>query len=158
MVKQQASIWYFWSFPEKLPWGECHRKLDHFVNAPSQWETTLHRNFVSHWLGTFTKWSLQDLNNYDSTQAEVRAWCHHGLNQCWPRSMTPFNVTRGEPVYETEATNHLSIQHSTNQKQQNLIKTNWKALKTKLHQAHCNYTEHNGLYKDIPPHKWFHWN
>ena len=32
--------------------------IDHFVNAPSQWETTLHRNVVSHWLGAFTKWSL----------------------------------------------------------------------------------------------------
>ena len=30
----------------------------HFVNAPSQWETTLHCNVVSHWLGTFIKWSL----------------------------------------------------------------------------------------------------
>ena len=26
--------------------------------APSQWETTLHCNVVSHWLGTYTKWSL----------------------------------------------------------------------------------------------------
>ena len=26
--------------------------------APNQWETTLQCNVVSHWLGTFTKWSL----------------------------------------------------------------------------------------------------
>ena len=31
---------------------------DHFVNAPSQWETTLQRNVVSHWLGAYPKWSL----------------------------------------------------------------------------------------------------
>ena len=31
---------------------------DHFLNAPSQWETTLHCNVVSHWLGAYTKWSL----------------------------------------------------------------------------------------------------
>ena len=31
---------------------------DHFVYAPSQWETTLHCNVVSHWLGAYTKWSL----------------------------------------------------------------------------------------------------
>ena len=31
---------------------------DHFVYAPSQWETTLHCNIVSHWLGAYTKWSL----------------------------------------------------------------------------------------------------
>ena len=27
------------------------------VHAPSQWETTLQCNVVSHWLGAFTKWS-----------------------------------------------------------------------------------------------------
>ena len=31
---------------------------DHFVNAPNQWETTLHCNVVSHWLGAYTKWPL----------------------------------------------------------------------------------------------------
>ena len=31
---------------------------DHFVDAPSQWETTLRCDRVSHWLGSFTKWSL----------------------------------------------------------------------------------------------------
>ena len=29
------------------------------MNAPSQWETTLHCNVVSHWRGAFTKWTLQ---------------------------------------------------------------------------------------------------
>ena len=32
---------------------------DHFVNVLSQWETTLHCNVVSHWLGAYTKWSLR---------------------------------------------------------------------------------------------------
>ena len=31
---------------------------DHFVYAPSQWETTLQCNVVSRWLGVHTKWSL----------------------------------------------------------------------------------------------------
>ena len=35
------------------------RPRDHFVYAPSQWETTLQCNIVSHWLGAYTKWSLQ---------------------------------------------------------------------------------------------------
>ena len=30
----------------------------HFVYAPCQWETTLQYNIVSHWQGTYTKWSL----------------------------------------------------------------------------------------------------
>ena len=29
-----------------------------FVYAPSQWETALHCNVISHWLGAYTKWSL----------------------------------------------------------------------------------------------------
>ena len=33
---------------------------DHFVCAPSQWEMSLHWNVISHWLGTFKKWSLFD--------------------------------------------------------------------------------------------------
>ena len=31
---------------------------NHFVYVPSQWETTLHCNVVSHWLGAYTKWSM----------------------------------------------------------------------------------------------------
>ena len=34
------------------------KKRDHFVYAPSQWETTLQCNVVSHWMGTYSKWSL----------------------------------------------------------------------------------------------------
>ena len=34
-----------------------HHNRDHFVHAPSQWETTLQCNVVSHWLGACAKWS-----------------------------------------------------------------------------------------------------
>ena len=37
--------------------SQCWRR-DHFVYVPSQWETTLHCNVVSHWLGAYTKWFL----------------------------------------------------------------------------------------------------
>ena len=33
------------------------------LHAPSQWETTLHCNLVSHWLGAYTKWSLNSLEH-----------------------------------------------------------------------------------------------
>ena len=36
---------------------------DHFVYVPSQWETTLQCNIVSHWLGAYTKRSLNMLQN-----------------------------------------------------------------------------------------------
>ena len=55
---------------------------DHFVYAPSQCETTLHCNVVSHWLGTYTKWSLiihtklhyalQDHTSYELHSNHVR--------------------------------------------------------------------------------------
>ena len=35
-----------------------HLYRDRFVYVLSQWETTLHCNIVSHWLGAYTKWSL----------------------------------------------------------------------------------------------------
>ena len=34
---------------------------DHFVYVPSQWGTRLQCNIISHWLGTYTKWSLSSL-------------------------------------------------------------------------------------------------
>ena len=39
---------------------------NHFVYAPSQWETTLQCNVISHWLGAYTKWFLCDasVNRY----------------------------------------------------------------------------------------------
>ena len=36
----------------------CGMYRDHFMNAPSQWETMLQCNVISHWLGAFTKRSL----------------------------------------------------------------------------------------------------
>ena len=45
------------SWPLRSPATRCFIR-DHFVNVPSQWETTLHCNAVSHWLCVYTKWSL----------------------------------------------------------------------------------------------------
>ena len=36
----------------------CFQGSFQFLYAPSQWETTLQCNVVSHWLGAYTKWSL----------------------------------------------------------------------------------------------------
>ena len=44
---------------------------DRFVNAPSQWETTLHCN-VSHLLGAYTKWSLEmKVNIYQAVVSQL---------------------------------------------------------------------------------------
>ena len=35
-----------------------HAHRDHFMNAPSQWEMTLHCNVISHWLCAYPEWPL----------------------------------------------------------------------------------------------------
>ena len=48
---------------------------DHFSYAPSQWETTLHCNVVSHWLGAYTKWTLEWLTFADNISNERFGFC-----------------------------------------------------------------------------------
>ena len=47
--------------------------MDQFVYAPSQWETTLYCNVVSHWLGAYTKWS----------QTLMLTWKHLSYRRWW---------------------------------------------------------------------------
>ena len=47
---------------------------DHFLYAPSQWETTLQCNVVSYWLGPYSKWSLFD--NYWSFAMACHWFCN----------------------------------------------------------------------------------
>ena len=49
---------------------------DHFVYAPSQSETTLHCNVISHWLAAYTKWSLQCYQ-----KCEVLNCCSNGVGK-----------------------------------------------------------------------------
>ena len=46
----------YWSI-KSIQSPEDKVRRDQFGNAPSQWEMTLHCNIISHWLGTYTKWS-----------------------------------------------------------------------------------------------------
>ena len=43
----------------------CPTNWDDCVYAPSQWETTLQCNVVSHWLGAYKKWSLSPWPMWD---------------------------------------------------------------------------------------------
>ena len=62
-------------------WAQDVIYRDHFVNASSQWETTLQCN-VSHWLGSFTKWSL-DLWTFYLGQCKVVGMQYVFLEQCY---------------------------------------------------------------------------
>ena len=48
------------------------------------------------------RWMPQDLSDDKSTLVQVMAWCHqatsHYLNQCWPRSLMSYGVTRPQWV------------------------------------------------------------
>ena len=45
---------------------KCLIHMDNFVYAPIQWETMLHCNVVFHWLGAYTKWSLDTDQTFNS--------------------------------------------------------------------------------------------
>ena len=57
---------------------------DHFVNAPSQWETMLQCNIVCHWLGAFTKWSLHQVGKYIHNSHLHSSFdaCKFGVTHC----------------------------------------------------------------------------
>ena len=48
------------------------------------------------------RWTSQGLTDDKSTLVQVMAWCcqatSHYLNQCWPRSISPYGVTRPQCV------------------------------------------------------------
>ena len=48
------------------------------------------------------RWTLLDLSGDKSTLVQVMAWCRqatsHYLNQCWPRFLPPYGVTRPQWV------------------------------------------------------------
>ena len=48
------------------------------------------------------RWMSRDLTDDKSTLVLVMAWCHqatsHYLSQCWPRSLSPYDVTRPQWV------------------------------------------------------------
>ena len=52
-----------------------------------------------------------DLIDDKSTLVQVMAWCHqatsHYLNQCWPRSMSPNNVTRPQSPWKVGLQIHV---------------------------------------------------
>ena len=47
------------------------------------------------------KWMSLYLIDDKSTLVQVKAWCRQALNQCWPRSLLPYGVTRPQWVNVT---------------------------------------------------------
>ena len=57
-------------------------------------------------------WKAQDLTDDKSTLDQVMAWCRqaasHHLSQCWPRSLSPYGVTRPQWV----KAHHLHVSYN----------------------------------------------
>ena len=60
------------------------------------------------------RWMSQGRTNDKSTLVQVMAWCpqatSHYLNQCWPRSMSPYGVTRLQWV-NSSANHTLTLEY-----------------------------------------------
>ena len=65
-------------------------------------------------------WMSLDFTNDQSTSVQVMAWCRqaisHYLNQCWPRSLSPYGITRpqwvkhcGQPSTDIGISDRLAI-------------------------------------------------
>ena len=56
-------------------------------------------------------WMSQNFTNEKWTLVEVMAWCHHvtsrHLNQCWPRSLSPYGIIR--PQWVTAEVNYNMV-------------------------------------------------
>ena len=62
--------------------------------------TTIH--FLSTFCEIAIRWMPQHVTDHKSTLVQVMAWYHqaasHYLSQCWPRSLSPYDVTRPQWV------------------------------------------------------------
>ena len=58
-------------------------------------------------------WMSLDFTDNQSTLAQVMAWCRqatsHYLKQCWPRSLSPYNVTRPQWVITQVITYYIVL-------------------------------------------------
>ena len=76
--------------------------LTHICVTRPQWVNSLAPGWFERFFfiscETALKWLSLDLTDDKSTLVQVMAWCHqatsHYLNQCWPRFLTPYGVTR----------------------------------------------------------------
>ena len=83
-------------------------RIDHFVYAPSHWETMLHCNIVSHWLGTFIIFCMHPANDirYCIVTSSLTGWAHSQHNPC---NSQVINLVF--PVYSGFSTRRVCLTH-----------------------------------------------
>ena len=64
----------------------------------NNFQTKLRDRWLRYYREIAIRWMSLDLTDNKSTLILVMAWCRqatsHYLNQCWPRSMSPYGITR----------------------------------------------------------------
>ena len=91
----RTSVWM--GFSNTLAHGKFERKFRHVIFK--------HILVIGGW-GIFCEiaplWMSLDFTDDESTLVQVMAWCReatsHYLSQCWPRSLSPYGVTRPQWV------------------------------------------------------------
>ena len=87
------------------------RKCKYFLNslAPGKFECNFQMDFSDWWFwGRSCEIALivmsLDFTDHQSTLVQVMAWCRqatsHYLSECWPRSLSPYGITRPQWVNE----------------------------------------------------------
>ena len=86
-------------------WGNTISKLIapvENVAVISKVKLILHRGSLGTCCEIVLMWMPQKITNEKSTLVQVIAWCrqakNHYLSQCWPRSMSPYGITRPQRV------------------------------------------------------------
>ena len=74
------------------------------------------------------RWMPQDLTDDKSTLVQVMAWCrqatNHYLSQCWPRSLSPYGVTRPQWVKVPMRCHHI-LQHTWKRDDMKCLPHHW---------------------------------
>ena len=97
--------------------GKCnylYMPRGHFMYAPSQWETTLQCNVVSHWLGAYAEWSLQALRLDSMSFSKWFPWlvlwvCLYTMRPRQISQTTFLNAFSWMKIYEFRLIFHWSL-------------------------------------------------
>ena len=91
-----------WAYTQNDPSNTHHTRemrRDHSVYAPSQWEMVLHCNAISHWLGTYTEWSLDEVQSSYS-RTPLTHWGGHKMAAILQTTFSnPFHCTNTRPKH-----------------------------------------------------------
>ena len=93
-------------------------------------------------------WMSLDFSDYQSTLVQVMAWCRqatsHYLSQCWPRSLSPYGITRPQwvNVYPYLSHHIVSLDHNELSLYFHVMMTSWQG--NTLHITNLSCRESTG--------------